>query len=224
MTPPITELRVGVIDSGFPARLQADCRGRNFAGGNTLCDLTGHGSAIVQPLHTLAGIRLYNARIFDTRLVCHTGAVVAALNWLIDEGVDLINMSFGLAVPNADLTRACDRARKANIVLVAAAPAQGAPVYPASHPATIRATGDARCQPEAFSWLNSPQADLGGHPGNPRHGPAGASVGCAHVSAVIARHLIQHPHTPRDPEALLMSLVPLARYQGREYRRTQEVL
>ena len=79
------------------------------------------------------------------------------------------------------------------MILVAAAPARGEPVFPAAYAGVVRATGDARCGPGELSFLSTRQADFGGHVRTGATNVAGASVGCAHVTARAAAFLSAHP-------------------------------
>lgn len=221
MSPP--ELRVGLIDSGVagidPARIAAS---RAFGVGEmgecvptaAAPDRLGHGSALAGIL--LAAderVVLLNAQVFTDRLSCSAAQVAAALSWLVEQGVQLVNMSFGLREFRTVLRAACDRALEAGVVLVAAAPARGEPVFPARFPGVIRATGDARCGPGEISRLATHQADFGGHV-RAAAGVAGASVGCANVSASALQCLA----CGVAPARLRESLAGRASYHGPERR------
>ncbi len=102
------------------------------------------------------------------------------------------------------------------MILVAASPARGAPVFPASYPGVIRATGDARCAVGEISSLATAQADFGAHVRVEDDAVAGASVGCAHLSACAATFLDQNPGASLDD--LRVWLVERATYRGPERR------
>ena len=161
-------------------------------------------------------VRLLNAQVFPQRLACSSAAVVAALDWLLDRGPRLVNMSFGLRRDDAALRAVCMRAVDSGVLLVAASPARGDPVYPAAYPGVLRATGDARCAPGELSWLDSPQADVGAHVSAHKGPIAGASVGCARVSAALLQYLGDRAEAGRDDA--LAWLRSRARYQGVERR------
>ena len=182
MPDPGPPLKVGLIDSGVNATPGVTIAAhKDFTGSNTVADKLGHGTTIAGILGNNR-IALLNARVFDRRFVTSPRLIAAAVNWLAAQNVRLINMSFGLADDRKILREACQQALACGIVLVAATPAQGQPVYPAAWPSIIRATGDARCQPGQIAWLHSRQADFGGHPGTPEQPIRGASSGCAWVS------------------------------------------
>ncbi len=222
----VTELRVGLIDSGVaglaPERVAAS---RGFVAGPdgevtqtaVLDDQLGHGSTLADILLQGApGCQLVNAQVFGRQLSCSAAQVAAALDWLVEQRVHLVNMSFGLREDREVLRLACERAQAEGVILVAAAPARGAPVYPASYPGVIRATGDARCAPGDISFLDTPQADFGAHVQSAASGIAGASVGCARVSARAARFLAESAAASRVQ--LRDWLAGQASYRGPERR------
>lgn len=196
-----TELAVGIIDSGFAAE-QGDCvaHARRFwlengelKEGDTQPDALGHGSVVLSTLTGQSGpIRLCVAQVFGDRWQTSPLQIAAALHWLIEQDVALVNMSLGLRNDRPVLREACVLAQASGILLCASSPAQGEPVYPAAYPGVIRITGDARCAPGQWSWLNSAQADFGAHVAA-ANGVAGASVGCAALSGIIAGYLQANP-------------------------------
>ncbi len=216
-----TVIKVGIIDSGISASPAGSvARTRDFSSDNidhNCPDQLGHGSAVAEVISAAASnIELYIARVFSSKLTCSAGEVSRAIDWLGEQGVDLINMSFGLRDDRPQLQAACLHASARRILLVAAAPASGGPVYPAQYPTVIRATGDARCRPRELSHLHSRQADYGACPRYEGLAPAGASIGCAGVSGLIARLLGRDSHT--DIHAQLQRL---AHYHGVEQRHPQ---
>ncbi len=220
-------VRLGLVDSGV-SQGQAEyvSAGRCFlSGGMTASgpDRLGHGTAVVDIIrHYAPMVTLYNARVFDDRGVATAARVAAAIDWLVQEKTDVINLSLGLQQDRDILRAACLRAVTAGIILVAASPARGQVTYPAAYDGVIRATGDARCNPGEISFLASPQADFGACPraiNQPPDQPVrtgGASLGAAHISGQLAAHLLA------GGEGLLVRewLVSRARYIHNE-RRTE---
>ena len=169
----MNKLRVGLIDSGVTGHPVAASRSFLPApGGSVFCedalaDQLGHGTAIAGILlESTPDVALFNAQVFATRLSCSAVQVATALSWLVDEGVQLVNMSFGLAEDRPVLRDACERAIDKGVILIAAAPARGEPVYPSSYPDVIRATGDARCMEgeiqKFYGKVNNSLFDAGG--------------------------------------------------------------
>jgi subtilisin family serine protease len=226
---PVKPLRIGIVDSGVDRAAQAAVaasRGFRLVGappGDVLAvesrgDRLGHGTAVAGVLRQwVPGVALLNAQVFEEQLTCNSRQVVAALDWLLAEDVRLINLSFGLLRDCPELAGACARALERGVVLVAASPARGAPVFPASYPGVIRATGDARCAPGELSHLDSAQADFGACVRVGSSGPAGASIGCAHVTAAVAKCLLEEPDA--SLEEIYSRLAASARFRGPERRR-----
>lgn len=211
-------IRIGVIDSGAAERqLYKVTDYRSFTDDEELLDKLGHGTAVIERLLTAeADFEICLARVFSDQLICSVDQCVAAIDWLVALNPVFINMSFGLSRDSNALREACARAVEAGVGLIAASPAQGAEVFPAALPGVVRATGDARCRDGEIAWLASTQADVAGYVGDPKIGPAGASIGCASVSARLL------PIIEDDPDLEFSHFVELlaadAEYQGIEHK------
>jgi len=219
------KVRFGLVDSGLSDRQPAVAGWHFTAGGRQPVqpDRLGHGSAICDiARHHAPDILIYNARVFDNRGVTTAAIVAAAIDWLTDENVDIINLSLGLRQDRPVLAAACGRALEAGSVVIAAAPARGAKTYPSAYDGIIRATGDARCDVGEVSFLDSPQADFGGCPRGIGSGPdasprvGGASMGTAHISGQVAAYL----RAGGDKNMVREWLVSRAEYRHNE-RRTE---
>lgn len=156
----------------------------------------GHGTAVARTILDRApGVALLSAQVFRYGRPGIPTVVAAGLDWLVESGARIVNMSFGLRNDRKALRAACSRALDRGALLVASAPARGPIVYPAAYPGVIRVTGDARCAPGELSWLGNERADFGACVGGPGHRPhdagAGASLAAAHFSGELARVLPQ---------------------------------
>lgn len=185
-------VRVGLIDGALDLS-QGDAVYAAFGSEPLRADERGHGSQIARCLLAHAPqVRLAVAQVFGRSRETTVDAVLDGLYWLIGQGVQLINMSFGMPAASPRLAQACRDAADAGIVLVASAPARGAPVYPAAFAHCIAVTGDARCAPGDVTWLATAAADFGTHPliepGHPERG-GGASIATARMSGLIAAML-----------------------------------
>ncbi|UZE33069.1 S8 family serine peptidase [Pseudomonas sp. B21-059] len=217
------ELRIGVIDSGH-APHQRVAAGRRFfllaqgmGEGELQQDTLGHGSAIIEAIEQRApDAQLYLAQVFDQRGVTSAAQVSAALYWLLEQDVRLINLSLGLRQDRDSLRAACAEAVARGVLLCASSPAQGEPVFPARYPGVLRVTGDARCSAQQWSWLNTAQADFAACVRAGRPGPSGASLGCAALSGHIAAYLNTQPGASNLQ--VRQWLQEQAAYQGPERR------
>lgn len=217
---------VGLLDSGvgpgFEDRIEA-ARAFRLAADGTVVEgpataaRHGHGTAIatiVAERAPAAGLLI--AQTFGDRLVTTAAQAAAGLDWLVARQARIVNMSFGLSEDRAVLGAACEAARAAGVILLAASPARGAPVYPASYPGVLRITGDARCAPGEFSTLATDQADFGACVLGPDGAPAGASIAVAYATAAIANLLAGNG--PSSQQAVRDHLAEIAVYRGPENR------
>lgn len=146
----------------------------------------------------------------------NTLLVAQALDWLISENAQVINLSLGSA-PDAVLAAAVNKATAQGIVLVAAAGNGGsaaAPSYPAAYPGVIAVTAvDAnkqlytRANRGAYVALAAPGVDVWVPVGKGKY-MSGTSFAAPFVAAAIAQKLAANP-LPRNPQAtqtLLKSL------------------
>lgn len=198
-----SKIILGLVDSGVSFMQEKSVvAGRRFMPGedgnayhtDTNVDPMGHGTEVARIiLHHASEVSICNAQVFDQRGVTSAAAVAAAVHWLVDEGVSMINLSLGLQNDRIILRESCLHALQKGVLLVASSPAQGGAVYPAAYPGVMRATGDARCDISEISFLNNIQADFGGCPrglsDQQNHKIGGASMGCAHISGQIATYL-----------------------------------
>lgn len=180
-------------------------------------DHLGHGTALANTiLQQAPQTTLCIAQVFNQDWATSAAQVASAIDWLVMREVRLINLSLGLQQDRRILREACERAINAGVILVASTPAQGQSVYPAHYPGVIRATGDARCDFEQISWLDTPQADFGAYVRTHNNKVVGASAGAAHLSGHIARCLCEHPQA--NQQWVQQHLQTLASFHGQERR------
>jgi hypothetical protein len=221
-------IRVALLDAGIAARhaprVAAACRFR-LAGDGAAAAVARddgfeaashgalpHGPALADVLLEDARVVLLAARVFEGALTASAAQLAAALAWAVEQGAALASVSAGLREDRAVLGDAVARAQRRGVLVVAASPARGAPVFPAAYPGVVRATGDARCAAGEWSWLAGAQADFGAHA---RAGAVqGASAGCARIAARLASLLADGA----SPERALAELRERARYRGSERR------
>lgn len=214
-------LLVGVVDSGWSAALQdrVEMAYSFVVDGGDAQDRIGHGSLVLQAISALEPkARFGVAQVFGAALRTDCVTVARALDWLLEQGVAVVNLSLGVRQDHPLLRTACERALAQGCILIASTPARGEPVFPAAYPGVIRVMGDARCAPGQHSALLLPHADLGAcvlPPGGQR-AQAGASLGCAHLSGRAAALLAGG--VARERGALWQALLDSASFHGPERR------
>ncbi len=145
----------GTVDQNHPALRGQRIIQRRFLPEHKRAASSKHGTAVASLLvggggpggaGAMPGATLLVGSIFERR--GWTGArgdlfaLLEALDWLADEGVDAVNLSFESGA-NTILTSALSRAAGRGLVLIAAAGNGGPgaePVYPAAHPDVVAVT------------------------------------------------------------------------------------
>lgn len=208
-------IRVGLIDTGIaPALARSIAAAKAFTHAPLTEDAHGHGTTVASiVLHHAPHARLLCAQAFGAGGRAEAAAVADALRWLIEERARLVNLSLGLPYDRVVLRAAVAEARTAGLILIAATPARGAPVYPAAYPGVLRVTGDARCAPSELSALGGAPAAWGACPRDLDGTPGGASLAAAHLTGLLARDL----GTAATDASLILGRA--VRFHGREHRR-----
>ncbi|MBO8170440.1 MAG: S8 family peptidase [Bacillaceae bacterium] len=223
-------VRIGVIDTGIDA-FHPELRGRVARGIHMQSprykygDLNGHGthvSGIIASAHNRQGIKgiapgvlLYNAGTFDQNGNASSIDIAEAIQWCMNQHVNVINMSFGSPKRSEAISRMVKAAYNRGITLVASAGNNdGGPVdYPAKHPEVI-AVG-AINRNNKISPFSSRGKDvtiyapgekiLSTWTGNSYKRLDGTSMAAAHVSGMAALLLAKNPGLPpRQIQSLLI--------------------
>ncbi|MZP28577.1 S8 family serine peptidase [Heliobacterium undosum] len=129
-------IRVAVLDTGID-RAHPDLKenirgGYNFLDNNdNYADDHGHGthvSGIIAGSDNGIGIvgvapktQLYALKVLDEKGEGGQEHVIAAIEWALDNGIHLLNLSFGSQKPNAKLRAIMEKANQAGVTFVAAA-------------------------------------------------------------------------------------------------------
>lgn len=154
-----------------------------------------HGSSLANIIRSNApAADLLDARAFVAGHPSSAARIASAIDWLVEQDVQLINMSFGLQSNREVLELAVQRAQQAGAICIASTPAQGSKVYPSSYDSVVSVSGDARCSAGEFSVFEyGPHWHFGAANGGPDHRAHqrghGASFACAHVTGYLARLL-----------------------------------
>ena len=138
---------VGVIDTGadlsWPALAHSIVQTEAFADGGYMSRT--HGT-LVSEIVARSGARLTIADVFgvdgDNRLIAPAAAIASAIDWMVANGVRVINISIE-GPDNFVLAHVIKRALAADVAIVAAAGNGGpaaAPAFPAAYPGVIAVT------------------------------------------------------------------------------------
>lgn len=146
-------IKVGVIDTGI-SRSHPDLKGQvkgrvivaNNGRGHSKID--GHGTHVAGTIAAVANrkgivgvapnVELYDVRAFNPDGTASIADIVEGINWSIENGMDIINMSFGASEDSYALRYAVKQAAKAGIVMVASAGNNGGKLeYPAAYKEVI---------------------------------------------------------------------------------------
>ncbi len=150
-------IRVAIIDSGIDASHSGV---GEISGGvqiwmsengevvlsDDYSDCAGHGTACAGIIRKKApDAVLYSVRIFDDSLMADARALIAAIQWCIDNAVDVVNLSLGTTdvTFKTSLQAMCRKAADADVILVAAESNDGRESYPAVFPEVIGVAGGA---------------------------------------------------------------------------------
>jgi len=136
-------VKVAVIDSGVhpghphigpvAGGVAVTTSGQIQAGEGVFLDRLGHGTAVTAAIQEKApGAEVYAVKVFDDALKTTGTALLAAIDWCVGAGMDIVNLSLGSTNPRHETAfgLAAQRARAAGVLLVAARSADGAACYP----------------------------------------------------------------------------------------------
>jgi hypothetical protein len=221
-------VRVGIVDGGFECT-GSDTRvacarfivGDDGSVERALPDARPlpHGESVAAlVLGGAPSVRLIDARIATATSRPTPRLVAAALDWCVDEGTRVVNFSLGLPEDRRVLREACARAAALGVILVAATPARGAPVYPARYPGVLAVSGDARCGAGQWTVL---EAAYGCCPAGPGGALGGASMATARFTGIVGQFITEHPKAGHD--GLVDYLATFATWRGRESKRIAEI-
>jgi subtilisin family serine protease len=216
-------VRIGILDSGVHA---AHPHVGGIAGGITIGphglaagyeDRLGHGTAVAALIHHLnPEAELVAVRIFEGKLATSLPTVIRAIDWCLEQGIDVINLSLGTLNTGhrAAFEVAVEKTRSAAAVIVSALEINGMPALPGSLEGVIGVleteSGSTRdyqtCERYGKLVYTAPPypRDI---PGVPRErNLKGASFAVARVSALVAEAWTGNSHGHSWSEAMLPSL------------------
>lgn len=137
---------------------------------------------------------IYSLKVLNQDNRADVGTIIKALEWCIDNKIDVINMSFGLNNYSEILENTIKRAANANIIMIAAAGNDGKTIqYPAKYSEVISVGSvDEQLQSSEFSYNKG--ADVVA-PGENTQTTGylgsycnvdGTSIACAHVTGIVS--------------------------------------
>jgi hypothetical protein len=149
------------------------------------------------------GVPLLAVKAFDENGVTSNFDLMRGMDYALQNGARVINLSWGSETPSAFIERAMLYARSRGAIVVASAGNEphNRPVYPAAYPGVL-AVG--ALDPDGTRWAKSNYGDFvdltapgaANMPVGYRGPPgsyAGTSIANAHTSRVIAQYLMQNP-------------------------------
>lgn len=221
-------IKVAVIDSGinFSTDLPVVVR-KNFIPGDERSvlyeDPSGHGTAvagIIAALDNEEGItginpcvELYSARVLDAKLEAPIERIVEAIDWAVEQEVDIINMSFGITRNVEELEAAVERAAEAGILLIAASGNGETIAYPAAYDeviavGSVTAEGIAAEQSaggEALELMAPGENILSSAVFGGVTGVSGTSMAAPHVAGAASVLMELNPEMPADYIRMLLN-------------------
>jgi subtilisin family serine protease len=188
-------VRVGIVDSGINAR---DPQVGSIEGGigirfrdgrverdSAWEDHLGHGTAVAATIRGHApDAALYSIRVFHRALEAHIEAILDAIEWGMEEELDLLNLSLGCSSREPDFDAACARAAARGIAVVCAA-GSGTNCYAVAADTALE--GDA-IRAEGGVFYASPWARQRGVLPREKNFH-GTSFAVAHITGIAARIL-----------------------------------
>jgi subtilisin family serine protease len=220
-------VRIGIIDSGVHVghphvgniaggvSIGLDTHGPSFA------DRLGHGTAVAALIHHRAPrAELFAVKVFQDALVTDLVTLLSAIDWCLDNEMDLINLSLGTT--NQDhgpaFETAIARVQAGGRVIISAAEMQNLPALPGSLRGVVGVLADSTKQAgeigievrhEKTSFTASPYPRE--IPGVPRERNLhGISFAVAHITATLAQ-LWNPASRDNNSEPLLLGQVESGR-------------
>jgi len=211
-------VKVALIDSGVnPAHSHVERvsggisftlrEGDEIIRGADYQDRIGHGTALAGIFRKKApGVELYAVKIFDRTLRAHAKILEKAIEWALEEGMKVINLSLGTSNPihEEPLRALCDEAESQKVLIIASGFPGQRHSYPAVFPNVIGAAGDERCSWNSYFYMEGDPVPFRAHP-QPRPIPGipqernfkGHSFASAHIGALVTCLLERYPTADR---------------------------
>ncbi|HZB07825.1 MAG TPA: S8 family serine peptidase [Rubrobacter sp.] len=168
-------------------------------------DSYGHGTACAGIIRSIAsGCELYSVKVLGSRLTGRGTTFAAGLQWAIENGMDVANISMGTTKKNffGALHNLADRAYFQNTVLITAANNMPVPSFPSLYASVISVASHEGQDPYTFYYNPEPPVEFGAPGIDVRVAWAeggwitatGNSFAAPHVTGIVARILGKHPN------------------------------
>jgi subtilisin family serine protease len=198
-------IRVAVIDSGVHAdhpHVQGVAGGLGFDQDGRqredYVDRLGHGTAVVAAIKDLApDVDIYAAKVFDRQLATSISCLVAAIEWAVRSGMDIVNLSLGTARREHEplLRRVMNQATAGGTLVVGARRDEGVAYLPGSMPGALPVEVDWTCPRGQYRVVEADGVFVLRTSGLPRQIPGvppernlrGVSFAVANATAFVAR-------------------------------------
>ncbi|WP_138496362.1 S8 family peptidase [Paenibacillus pinistramenti] len=223
-------VRIGVVDTGVDFN-HPDLKYCLARGVNLLSryqwpyDDNGHGTHIAGTIAAAGGSEgitgvapramLYPVKAFDNNGAAYVSDIIRGIDWCVQNGMQIINMSFGMKKKSSSMEEVVDRATQAGVVIVASAgndKKKRSIDYPAKLPQTISVGATNRERRTAAFSNVGPYIDIyapgdqirSSWLGGKHRRMNGTSMATSHVSGAIALLLAKRPGlTPAEIKALI---------------------
>ena len=192
---------IGMIAGGVEISINQD---GHFIYSSEVIDCTGHGTACAGIIRKKApDAALYSVRIFDESLMADGRVLIAAIQWCIDNEMDVVNLSLGTTdvTFKKALQEVCRKAVDVGMILVSAESNDGLESYPAVFPEVIGVTGGAIYEVNGFYYRKDQRIECVARGDEQRvcwlEGKhimtGGNSFAAPHITGIITHLLKQHP-------------------------------
>ena len=210
-------VKVAIIDSGVnPAHPHVGgvVGGARITSGDAdastdYLDYIGHGTAVAGAIREKApDAQLYAVKVFDRALTTNIEAIIKAIDWCVENAMDVINLSLGTV--NIEhrrvIEQAVARATENGTVLVAAREMSGNPSLPGCLPSVIGVVVDWQCARDRYDVNRSDEGPVFIASSYPRDIPGvprdrnlnGISFAVANMTGFVARAREHAPATSVD--------------------------
>jgi hypothetical protein len=187
---------------------------------NSFADRLGHGTAVMAVIQEKAGDAEYFAvRVFHGSLRSTARALFRAIEWSIEQRMDLINLSLGTRTEThrEPFARLVERSLAAGVSVVSAREMEGQPCFPGCLPGVIGAAVDEDCDRHAYRVRETAEGVTFLASGYPRPAPGisqernlqGISFAVANMTGFAARAMAGLGRMP--PKRLRELLIEEAR-------------